>query len=148
MMEFKDEMNLEISRLRPEDADRAHANFECFWDMGNPTSALTSFLADPNCILLVAEVEGRPIGQVLGYVLKRWDSKKPMLLLYSIDVAKAHRRKGVGSKLIREFRRIGEEIGCGTSFVLTTASNAAAMALYESAGGTRPNPDDVMFEWE
>jgi hypothetical protein len=34
--------------------------------------------------------------------------------------------------------------------VLTNASNAAAMRLYESVGGTRPNDDDVVmwdFEW-
>ena len=34
-------------------------------------------------------------------------------------------------------------------FVFTNASNAAAMALYASAGGISPPPDDVvMFDFE
>ena len=32
--------------------------------------------------------------------------------------------------------------------VFTNAANAAAMALYRSAGGVRPNLDDVMFDFD
>ena len=32
-------------------------------------------------------------------------------------------------------------------FVFTNAGNAPAMALYAAAGGVRPNPDDVMWDF-
>jgi ribosomal protein S18 acetylase RimI-like enzyme len=141
-------MSVSVSRLGPDDLERARANCEMFWDMSRAPKNLPEFLADPDCILLVAEVDGEPAGQIIGYILKRWDSKKPMLFLYSIDVVEHYRRKGVASKLIEEFRGIGGRSGCGTTFVFTSESNAPAMSLYKALGGTRINPDDVMFEWE
>ena len=124
------------------------ANCTLFWDMHGARDNLAAFLADPNCILLAADVAGKPVGQVTGHILRRWDSKPPMLFLFSIDVLEAHRQKGVARKMIQLFHRIGKEAGCGGSFVFTNASNTPAMALYQSLGGKRTNPDDVMFEWE
>jgi hypothetical protein len=39
------------------------------------------------------------------------------------------------------------ERGWAGMYVFTNAGNTAAMRLYESAGGVRPNPDDVMFDF-
>ena len=141
-------MNLTVARLGPHGAERAHANCALFWDVSAASGNLTAYLADRNCILLVAEVERDPAGQILGYILKRWDSGRPMLFLYSIEVVESYRRKGVARELVREFQRIGTEAGCGGSFVLTNESNAPAMQMYRALGGTRTNPDDVMFEWQ
>lgn len=141
-------MNLRINRLGPDDAGRAEANCSLFWDMTDAAPNLAAYLADPDCILLVAEVDGEPAGQIVGHILKRWDSKSPMLFLFSIDVVKTHRRKGVARSLMEEFLRTGKEAGCGSSFVFTNESNTPAMQMYQALGGTRTNPDDVMFEWE
>jgi hypothetical protein len=40
-------------------------------------------------------------------------------------------------------REHGKRAGWAEAFVFTNASNTAAMALYRSAGGIRPNPDGV-----
>ena len=141
-------MNLMISRLGSADAERARANCALFWDMSAAADNLKAYLADANCILLVAEVDGQPAGQIIGHILKRWDSKKPMLLLLSIDVAESHRRQGVARGLMGEFQKIGRAARCGGSFVFTNESNTPAMQMYQALGGTRTNPDDVMFEWE
>ena len=141
-------MNLKISRLRSEDTDRAYTNCSLFWDMSPADDNLKTYLLDQNCILLIAEVDGVPVGQVVGHILKRWDSKKPMLFLFSIDVVESQRRKGVARRLIEEFLRIGKESGCGGSFVFTNESNIPAMEMYRALGGKRTNPDDVMFEWK
>ncbi len=141
-------MKITITRLGPEDAETARANCALFWDMSSSEENLVVYLADPNCILLVAEVDGEPAGQVVGHILKRWDSKKPMLFLFSIDVVESQRRKGVARKLIQEFQKRGKEAGCGSSFVFTNESNKPAMQMYQTLGGVRTNPDDVMFEWE
>jgi ribosomal protein S18 acetylase RimI-like enzyme len=141
-------MKLNISRLNPNDADRAYTSCSHFWDMSAADNNLKDYLADKNCILLVAEVDGEPSGQIIGHILKRWDSKKPMLFLYSIDVVESHRRKGIARKLIEEFLRIGRESGCGKSFVFTNESNIPAMETYKALSGSRTNQDDVMFEWK
>jgi len=141
-------MKLIISRLSSNDLDRAYANCSLFWDMSAANINLKDYLADKNCILLVAEVDGEPSGQIVGHILKRWDSKKPLLFLYSIDVVESKRRKGIARKLIEEFLRIGRKSGCGKSFVFTNESNIPAMETYLALGGTRTNIDDVMFEWK
>ncbi|MBN1550207.1 GNAT family N-acetyltransferase [bacterium] len=139
--------NLTIKRMGPEDLEQARDNCTLFWKMNHAIANLKAFLADPGCILLTAEIDGNPAGQVTGYILRRWDSKKPKLFLYSIDVLESHRRKGVARQLITEFRRIGKEAGCGAAFVFTNASNIPAMLLYQYSGGVRTYSDDVMFEW-
>lgn len=141
-------MNLVITRLGSEDAARAQANCALFWNMSAASANLAAYLADPCCILLAGDVDGEPAGQVLGYILKRWDSKPPMLFLFSIDVVEVHRRKGVARSLMEQFLRIGQEAGCGSSFVLTNESNTPAMQMYKALGGSRANPDDVMFKWQ
>jgi len=141
-------MSLTITRLGPEDAERAKANCALFWNMSDAAANLAAYLYDRNCILLVAEIDGESAGQIVGHILKRWDSKCPMLFLYSIDVTKPHRRKSVARGLINEFLRIGKDSGCGSAFVFTNESNTSAMQMYKSLGGSRTNLDDVMFEWE
>ena len=42
----------------------------------------------------------------------------------------------------------GAQSGWDEMFVFTNDGNAAGMALYKRAGGVRPNPDDVMFDFE
>lgn len=139
---------LEIFQLGPEDATRAQANCALFWDMSAADDNLNAYLKDPNCLLLVAEIDGEPVGQIVGYLLQRWDSKRPKLFLYSIDVVASHRRQGIARRLLEALLRIGEDAGSGSVFVITSESNTAAMHLYPVLGGTRINPDDVMFEWE
>lgn len=137
-----------IRRLGPEDAVCAQSNCALFWDMGSADRNFVDFLADPNCILLVGEIDGEPAGQIVGHILKRWDSKSPMLFLYSIDVAEQYRRRNLARGLIEEFHRIGRKTGCKSSFVFTNSSNAPAMHMYQALGGSRAHPDDVMFEWK
>jgi len=72
-----------------------------------------------------------------------------MLFLYSIDVAETYQRRGIGTALIEAVRKLGREQDCSESFVFTNESNLAGMQLYQSTGGKRSNPDDVvMFEYD
>ena len=141
-------MSLLITRLGPGDGDRALKNCSLFRNMRGETANLSDFLADRSCILVTAEADGRQAGQVLGYILRRWDPQPPKLFLYSIDVLEEFRRRGIARQMIREFNKIGSESGCGEAFVLTCESNEPAMRLYESTGGSRTFPDDVMFQWD
>ena len=123
-------------------------NCALFWQMPPSPDKLRQFLADDRNILIVAEANGKPVGQVLGYILQSWDTRAPKLFLYSMDVVESHRRRGIGRRLIESFREAGRQSGCGEMFVFTNASNEPAMRLYKKLGGTRTNLDDVMFEWK
>jgi ribosomal protein S18 acetylase RimI-like enzyme len=59
-------------------------------------------------------------------------------------VAPAHRERRIGGRLLRELAAVAREREIEEGFVLTDADNAAAMRLYESAGGVR---NDVV-EWD
>lgn len=133
-------MAIEIRRLGPGDEDVVRALAE-----DEPQTAL---LADERTIFLAAFESGGPVGFVFGYELLRRHGDPSILFVYEIEVADAFRGQGVGSRLLRGLAEIARERGIATGFVLTNASNDAAMRLYESFGGVRPNPDDVMWDFE
>ena len=109
----------------------------------------TALLRDDDTIFLVAfDDDGAPMGFVFGYDLPRRHGEPSILFVYEIDVDARYRRRGVASRLLRELAEIARARGIETGFVLTSASNAAAMRLYESVGGTRPSDDDVMWDFE
>ena len=104
----------------------------------------TALLRDPRTIFLVAFEDDAPVGFVLAYELPRRHGYEVTLCIYEIDVSAAHRRRGVATRLLSELASIARQRGIAEAFVLTDVGNAAAMRLYESAGGTR---QDVV-EWD
>jgi aminoglycoside 3-N-acetyltransferase I len=109
----------------------------------------TALLDDPRTIFLAAlDDDGRPIGFVFGYELPRRHGDPTMLFVYEVGVSAAYRRRGVATRLLRELAAVARGRGIAAGFVLTSASNTAAMALYESVGGTRPGCDDVLWDFE
>ena len=136
-------------RLTTDEWEKAQASITLFWEKAPSQEIIVKFLSDSQNILLSAELDNSLVGQVIGYILERWDQDEPMLLLYSIDVAESYQRKGIGTALIEAVRKIGRVQGCFESFVFTNESNLPAMQLYQSTGGKRSNPDDVvMFEYD
>jgi ribosomal-protein-alanine N-acetyltransferase len=103
-------------------------------------------LADDDLINVVAHEGGEPVGFIYGYVLRRFS--KTSFFIYSVDVAPADQRRGIGKAMLAALKAHGKQSGWDEMFVFTNAGNAAGMALYSGAGGVRPNPDDVMFDFE
>ena len=140
---------LSIIRLTTDEWEKAQASITLFWDTAPSQETIVKFLRNSQNILLSAELDEELVGQVIGYILERWDKDEPMLFLYSIDVAETYQRRGIGTALIEAVRKLGREQGCSESFVFTNESNPAGMQLYQSTGGKRSNPDDVvMFEYD
>jgi ribosomal protein S18 acetylase RimI-like enzyme len=104
-------------------------------------------LHDERTILLVAFEDGEPVGFVLGHHLPRRHDPPSKMLVYEVDVAESHRRRGVGKALLAELGRIARERGIPQGWVLTDDDNDAAMALYRSAGGRNPHVE-TMWEFE
>lgn len=140
---------LSITRLTTDQWEKAFLCIILFWDTTPSQETIVKFSSNSHNILLSAEVDDVLVGQVIGYILERWDQDEPMLFLYSIEVEEAYQRKGIGTALIRAVRKLGQAEGYSEAFVFTNESNLAAKQLYQSTGGKRLNPDDVvMFEYD
>ena len=140
-------MNLEVKRLSLEKFVSSSYDCSPFLENREGEDSLREFLADPNSVLLVAAVNGEPAGQITGHIMHSWDSRHPVMFINTIDVLKEYRLKGIGGVLIRELNRLAVENNCLETFVLTDESNTPALNLYQSAGGAKVYPDDVMFVW-
>jgi len=107
--------------------------------------ALDAYLEDPTCYLVIALQAGTPVGVLAGQVIRRAHQSQPQFLLYEMDVVESVRRQGIGRALIERYRDEAYRAGASEVWVLTNASNVAAMRLYEQNGMVRENPDDVMW---
>jgi ribosomal protein S18 acetylase RimI-like enzyme len=135
---------IEVFRLEPGDEHRVLAAAFLF-DIPPDAQHATVFLADPSSYLLLASIDGKPAGFIRAHELLTLEPPGRQMFLYEIGTEEAYRRRGVARALIEELLRYARERGCSEVFVLSNASSDAAMRLYESTGGVRENPDDVMF---
>ena len=102
-----------------------------------------ALLADP-CFVAVTALDGEtPVGLVYGHVLPQMT--RTGLLIYSVDTAEGHRRRGAARAMIAALRALSEERGYYEMWVLTSAANEPAMQLYAGCGGVRETWDDVMW---
>jgi len=106
----------------------------------------SDLLAEERTIFLVAFDGHDPVGFLLAYELLRRRGDRSQLFVYEVEVDDGRRRQGVATALFRELGRIAGERGIRHGFVLTNEANEAAMELYRSLGGVRPNADDVLWD--
>lgn len=137
-----------VERLREGDEDMAQAVAERLCASCAGREKLARFLADPNNVLMVAQLDGVPVGFALAYVLERIDARSPMLYLHEIDVSTHHHREGIGKALVDELRRLCVAERYSKMFVMTHRSNTPAVRLFESTGGIATNTDDVVYRYK
>jgi ribosomal protein S18 acetylase RimI-like enzyme len=113
----------------------------------NP-DALRRYLADDRNLLLLAYEEGEAAGFLRGTALGQVATPRPQMFLYEIDVAPAFRRHGVARTLIEWLLAYCRDGGFEEVFVLTEATNTAAIRLYESTGGRPESPGERMFVYK
>jgi ribosomal protein S18 acetylase RimI-like enzyme len=135
----------EIVRVGPDDASLVDAAVDLF-DGPVVEDARDRFLADDRHHLLVALVDGTPVGFVSGVETTHPD-KGTEMLLYELSVGDEQRRRGIGSDLVRALAALAAERGCYGMWVLTDDDNAAALATYRRAGAAVESRH-VMFSWE
>lgn len=108
-------------------------------------AATTAFLRDPRHHLAVALDDDLVVGFASAVVYVHPDKPRPELWINEVGVAAAHRCRGLGRRLIEALLNAASEANCSEAWVLTDRGNAAAMRLYESAGGEETSGDHVMF---
>lgn len=100
------------------------------------------FLADPRHHIAVALESDVVVGFVSAVHYVHPD--KPMeLWINEVGVAPSHRKRGLAKQMLQTMLAHGRALGCKEAWVLTDADNAAARALYASAGG-RERPEKTV----
>jgi GNAT superfamily N-acetyltransferase len=100
-----------------------------------PAADAAAYLADLSVLHWVAEDDGRVVGELLCHDLRLPFGHGRELLLYSIGVREGHRRRGVGTALLREMIQWVELAAVAEVWVL--ADNAGAEAFYAACGFER-----------
>jgi ribosomal protein S18 acetylase RimI-like enzyme len=93
--------------------------------------ALSALMARDPEALIVAEVEG----EVVGTLIAGWDGWRGDL--YRLAVAAEHRRKGIGTALVRAAADRLERAGCRRVTALVAVEDAGAAAFWEASGYPR-----------
>jgi ribosomal protein S18 acetylase RimI-like enzyme len=94
---------------------------------------LTSTSADPKRLAIVAEVDGEPVGSVLG-VLDAFD--RELAHLYALWVDPKARRAGTATAMVERIFAWARERGANRVELSVTIGNAGASRLYERLGFT------------
>jgi ribosomal protein S18 acetylase RimI-like enzyme len=101
-------------------------------------------LREPSYVMIAALGDGDIVmGRIYANVLHRFEARD--LLLYEVDVAEEHQRKGVGRAMIDFLSQLSAERGYREMWVLTDLDNEAGNALYKSAGGHLENSPANMY---
>lgn len=104
------------------------------------------FLADPRHHIVVAVDDGTIVGFVSGVHYVHPD-KAAELFINEVGVSAAHRREGIGAKLLDAILRKGRALGCREAWVATEPDNRAARALYTSVGGEEDPTPFVLYSF-
>jgi ribosomal protein S18 acetylase RimI-like enzyme len=83
------------------------------------------------CWILLASVQGRPVGMAMLVRIPKLDHRIGFLCLDEIHVLKDYRRHGVGTALMEKAFELAEKLGLAGIRLLTRPANVTAQRFYE-----------------
>lgn len=90
---------------------------------------------DPDYTLLGVREGGRLVGSVMGVICRElYGSCRPFMVVEDVIVDRAHRRRGVGSKLMQAVEQEALRHDCSYIMLVTDASRTDALGFYEHLG--------------
>ena len=95
---------------------------------------LERLLRGDSFIALAALKDGRVVGGLAAYELRKFEQERSEIYIYDLAVAAAHRRNGVATGLILELKKIARDRGAYVIFVQADLGDAPAIALYTRLG--------------
>jgi ribosomal-protein-alanine N-acetyltransferase len=106
----------------------------CFTEEAFSKEQIANFLKAPDAINLMAQVNSKTAGFILGLI--EHHGKSYVGHVYTIDVASKYRRMGVGLKLIEAIEEDFQKRGAEACFLEVRFNNLAARELYRKNGYT------------
>ncbi len=95
---------------------------------------LEDLLGSGTFIALAAQEEGRVIGGLAAYVLKKFEQARSEIYIYDLAVVEDRRREGVATALIEELKSMAAARGAYVIFVQADVTDPPAIALYSKLG--------------
>src|SRR6266566_5087908 len=95
---------------------------------------LTQLLTKRHFIALVAMKGEEVVGGLAAYELDKFEQDRREIYIYDLAVVESHRRRGVGTRMIGELKRIASKRKVYVIFVQADPWDSPAIALYESLG--------------
>jgi aminoglycoside 3-N-acetyltransferase I len=95
---------------------------------------LSRLLGSDTFAVVVAQMDGRVIGALAGYVLPKFEQARSEFYIYDLAVDAAHRRRGIATALIARLQQWAAERGVYVIFVQADHGDDAAIALYTKLG--------------
>ena len=105
---------------------------ECFKNEAFTKLQISYFLRSQDFVSLVALVNNEIAGFIIGAIEPY--SKTRLGHIYTINVLKKYRRRGVASNLLSAMEKILDELGIETCYLEARADNVAALELYRKHG--------------
>ncbi len=133
---------VEIRILGPDDAAVLDHVAADVFDRALDATRTREFLNDPRHHIAVAVDAGQVVGMASAVHYVHPD-KDPELWINEVGVAPSHHRRGIGRRVMDALLDVGAALGCRAAWVLTEGDNAAARALYASAGGFESREETV-----
>src|SRR5690606_23197945 len=65
---------------------------------------LLSLLRDPNFIPIVAVADGKVVGGLAAYILRKFEQERSEVYIYDLAVDEAYRRRGIATGCINKLR--------------------------------------------
>lgn len=101
----------------------------------NMASKFPIMKKNDDCILLVAEEDGKVVGTVMGIVCPTMVLNfNFFLVLEALIVNEEYRGKGIAKSMLLELENRAAEIGCGYIILVSGKQRTEAHKLYEALG--------------
>ena len=130
---------MNIRRLNENDLENLAGLYRQFWgDESSLVKMQETFQKleqDPNYIFLVAEIEDRLAGSVMGIICEElYGECRPFMVIEDVVVDKQNRREGIASLLMRELEDRAAGRNCSHIIFVTESTRSGARKFYESLG--------------
>jgi aminoglycoside 3-N-acetyltransferase I len=93
-----------------------------------------SLLSEPGFIALVALEDGRVVGGLAAYELRKFEQARSEFYIFDLAVAAEQRRRGIATALIEHLKPIAAARGAWVIYVQADPVDAPAVALYAKLG--------------
>jgi ribosomal protein S18 acetylase RimI-like enzyme len=130
---------MEIERLTESDLTPLADLYTQFWgevsSLQRMRATFQKLENNPHYIFLAAKHDHQLVGSAMGIICEElYGDCKPFLVIEDVIVDKNHKRRGVGSRLMRELEKIAVENDCSYIIFVTECEREEAHRFYESLG--------------